>query len=312
MGVFCSSAQPPLSPGRQERYRNPSCTDRSYDVRGPVYVTTTERCVATAMPAGRRLLALGDSYSSGEGAGDDEPDTRTGGNSCHRSANAWPQLVAHERRLRALQSVACSGAVLGDVLDGRSNGEAERKLSQIGRVHGAPDVVTITIGGNDLGFAEVLKKCVVTDCVRAYTRASGDVLDGRIEQLAQRLPDAYRAIQAAAPQARVVVIGYPRLFPDGRPNCAAADTITVAEGDYLNDKVQRANIAILGAARQAGVSAVDVSRALEGGELRCSGRQFLNRVNPQLKIVSGSFHPNADGQERIARAVLAGLAAING
>jgi lysophospholipase L1-like esterase len=167
-------------------------------------------------------------------------------------------------------------------------------------------------GGNDLGFRSVLQKCIVGDCVREFARPSGDVLDRRIEALALALPDAYRTIQAAAPGARVVVVDYPRLFPEGKPNCAAARTISIAEGDYLNAKVQRANIAILGAARQAGVSAIDVSQALKGGELSCSGPQFLNHVTPRLKVLSSSFHPNADGHAQIARTVLAGLAAIDG
>ncbi|WP_028063967.1 SGNH/GDSL hydrolase family protein [Solirubrobacter soli] len=312
MGVFCSSAQPPLSPGNQPRYQSPSCTGKAYDVAGAGYVAADRGCLIAPAPTRGRLLALGDSYSSGEGAGQYEPSSDTSGNSCHRSVNAWPRLVARERHITAMPSLACSGARLSDVLHGRPSGQSERRVSQLSRIGGAPDIITISIGGNDLGFAEVLKSCIATNCVRKYAQPSGDVLDRRIEQLALALPDAYRAIQAAAPGARIVVVDYPRLFPEGKPNCAAAKTITVAEGDYLNEKVERADVAILGAARQAGVSAVDVSRALAGGELSCSGRQFLNRVNPQLKVLSGSFHPNADGQEQIADAVLTGLAALDG
>jgi lysophospholipase L1-like esterase len=159
----------------------------------------------------------------------------------------------------------------------------------------------------------VLEDCIAHDCVRDYHRRSGDRLDQAIDELARRLPTAYRAIQAAAPAARVVVVDYPQLFPDSdprkpTPNCAAQATITPPEGNYLNEKIRRADIAILDAARQADVSAIDVSAALKDGELTCSGTQYLNHANPQLKVLSGSFHPNASGQEKLASAVAAALA----
>ena len=140
-----------------------------------------------------------------------------------------------------------------------------------------------------------VEDCIASNCMADYDRAAGDILDARIDKLAHRLPAAYRAIQAAAPKARVIVVDYPTLFPDAKPNCAALNRITPAEGDYLNRKVQRADIAILDAAHQAGVTGIDISTALNGGELTCSGTQYLNHANPQLKLLSGSFHPNAPG-----------------
>jgi lysophospholipase L1-like esterase len=214
-------------------------------------------------------------------------------------------------------ALACSGAVLNDVLDGRRrSGQPERRRSQIGRISGTPALITITIGGNDLGFSKVLKDCIVSNCIRDYNHASGDDLDRAIDTLARQLPTAYRRLQAAAPAARVAVVDYPELFPDSdpahpTPNCAAEDLITPAEGNYLNDKVQRADVAILDAAHQAGVTAVDVSTALKGGELSCSGTQYLNHTDLHLKVLKGSFHPNAMGQERLAAAVQAALSNLS-
>jgi lysophospholipase L1-like esterase len=138
------------------------------------------------------------------------------------------------------------------------------------------------------------------------------VLDSRIDALAQRLPDVYRAIEAAAPGARLIVVDYPKLFPDSpTPNCAADDLITPAEADYLNGEIERADVAILDSARAAGADAIDVSDALAGGVLSCSGPQYLNPASPQLKLLSGSFHPNATGQEKIAAAVADQLSALS-
>ena len=314
MGIFCASAQPPHSPGQQGRYAHPWCTNTAFDIRKDRFTATpVPRCVAQLVSAGdlkrgSRLLALGDSYSSGEGAGAYEPGTDSRDNTCHRSRNAWPTLLAEQRHLKTLPSIACSGATLTDLLSGRHSSQPERRRSQVGRITGNPDIITVTIGGNDVGFREILVDCMVFDCVADYHRPSGDVIDARIDDLARRLPAAYRAIQAAAPKARVVVVDYPRLFPDAKPNCAALNRITPAEGDYLNRKVQRADIAILDAAREAGVTGIDVSTALAGGELTCSGTQYLNHASPQLKVRSGSFHPKAIGQERLAHAIAIALA----
>jgi lysophospholipase L1-like esterase len=313
MGVFCASAHPPASPGRQDRYAYPWCTNRAYDLRNGAFAEVgVESCAAQVtsdgdLARGSRLLALGDSYSSGEGAGDYEPGSDTDDNTCHRSRNAWPVLLAEQRRLRIQPSLACSGATLTDLMSGRSGGQPERRRSQLSRIAGDANVITVTIGGNDLGFREVLENCIAADCVTTYHRPSGDVLDARIDDLARRLPAAYRAIQAAAPKARVVVVDYPKFFPDAKPNCAALDRISPAEGGYLNDKLHRADIAILDAAREAGVTGIDVSTTLQGGELTCSGTQYVNHATPQLKLLSASFHPNALGQERMARAVATAL-----
>jgi lysophospholipase L1-like esterase len=325
-GVFCSSADPPRSPGQQDRYEHPWCTNGAFDFDGSRFTRATpppcaRKTISTgAAVPGKTLLALGDSYSSGEGAGDYEPGTDTTEDSCHRSRHAWPTLLAEERRLKSLPSLACSGALVGDVLAGRpadQTDQAERQLSQIGRIQGDPDLITITIGGNDLGFAKVLEDCIFHDCVRDYHRPTGDLIDHAIDDLAGQLPDVYDAVQAAAPRARIVVVDYPKLFPDSdpqnpTPNCAARNLITPEEGNYLNREGQRADVAILDAAREAGVSGIDVSTALQGHELTCSGPQFINHVHGQLQLVKASFHPTADGQERIAAAVNARLAALNG
>jgi lysophospholipase L1-like esterase len=323
MGMFCSSAHPPRSPGQQPRYQHPWCTDAAFDLAGEQFTGPgpKPRCVAqtvvSGITPGKRLLALGDSYSSGEGAGDYEPGTDTAANSCHRSRSAWPTLVAEQRRLKATHpALACSGATTTDVLTGRPSGESERMLSQIDRIAGGADVITITLGGNDLGFRSILEHCIALDCVHRYHRPSGDILDGRIDALAPRLTAVYRAIQSAAPGGRLVVVDYPKLFPDSdpndpTPNCAAANQITPAEGNYLNSKIERADIAIVDAARQVGADAVDVSNAFVDGELTCRGKQYVNHANPQLDVVSGSFHPNADGQERLAQVVTQQLAALD-
>ncbi|MBN1527541.1 MAG: hypothetical protein JW895_00650 [Thermoleophilaceae bacterium] len=315
--VFCSASPPPRSPGFQGRYRHPWCATEAVAWRRDRFTRSHPACTgrrptASEITGNERLLALGDSFSSGQGAGSYDPGTNGGGNTCFRSPDAWPQELARRLDLAALPSLACSGAVSRDVRFGRPGGERERRLSQIGRVDGDPGVVTITIGGNDVGFAGVLKDCLLANCVTKYHRPSGDVLEARIAALAERLPGVYEDIRAAAPRARVVVAGYPRLFP-GRErwgaagDCLMRQRISGAEVDYLNALTPALNAAIAGAAKQAGVEFVDVTEAFDRHELRCRGETarttYLQPLQDAISLIPASFHPNAAGHERLAEVV---------
>ncbi|HEX8052099.1 MAG TPA: SGNH/GDSL hydrolase family protein [Thermoleophilaceae bacterium] len=264
--------------------------------RSAIAVAAVLAALAAAPPAGASLVALGDSFSSGEGAPPFEPGH------CHRSPHAWPLVLA--ARLDAPgTSRACSGAVVADVVQ-----------DQIPRVAPGADVLTLTIGGNDLGFAEVLRRCVLADCVRHYARAGRDAIDARVRALRARLPALYRRVRSAAPGAGLVVLGYPRLFPrrPGRFTCAALGAISRAEALYLNAKTAAADRAIRAAARDAGALYVETLDAFDGGEVRCAPRRRY--VNDLTFLRGGvispySFHPTAAGHARLAALALDGLAA---
>ena len=225
MGVICTQTRPPQSPSEQGRYERPWCAvetirlvggdfdlDR-HDKKDCENVKPAERTIRQ----GENLVALGDSFSSGQGAGNYEAGTDGGTNTCYRSPQAWPALVARRLRMHPLPSLACSGAVTEEVLTGRRHREAERELGQIDRVSALePDVVTLTIGGNDARFATVLRHCVFVRCLRDYKRGSRDTVEGYVDEAAARLPAVYEALRVAAPEVPVVVVGYPRLFTQGR------------------------------------------------------------------------------------------------
>jgi lysophospholipase L1-like esterase len=318
-GFICGSDEPPPSPAFQGRYRHPWCAKRAFVFEHETFSRAPAGCpprqpAAGQLAAGDELLALGDSFSSGEGAGSYDPDTNTDGNTCHRSPLAWPVRVAEILELNALPSLACSGAVIADVMEDGHGHEAERRRSQLGRIGGDPKLITISIGGNDTGFADVLGDCVTGDCIEKYDKPSGDVLERRAAEVGDRLPEVYRAIQRKAPGARLVVMGYPRLFPDDARalpvgNCAAADRVSANETAYLNSATRTLNAAIAAAAREAGATFVDVTDAFDGKELRCSGESYMNRLRilPR-RLFKASVHPNASGHARLAEVVAARIA----
>ncbi len=261
----------------------------------------------SATTATTPYVALGDSFSSGEGAPPfDRSTTVSSTNTCHRSSRAWPLLLAG-RSDGDTYSLACSGATLAEVIDSDDRrAERDRRSSQVTRLARIAGVhlVTVTIGGNDIGFAGVLLRCATHfRCDRYYAAHGHDRLRARIDALGARLPALYAAIKRASPVARVVAVGYPRLFPlhPSRVTCAALSSIGPEEVRYLNARTVDLDATIRGAARAAGAGYVDAQDAFAGHAIGCAGAQWVNHL--RLAHPEYSFHPNATGQHRLAEIV---------
>jgi lysophospholipase L1-like esterase len=265
---------------------------------------------ATARPAnaapGDLVVALGDSFSSGEGAPKFEPGSARLGNSCHRSLKSWPRLVA-EARDASFVSYACSGAEIPEVLiSDPDRRQVERRTAQIVRLArlDSVDLVTLTIGGNDAGFADILASCVghisFRPCHYRY-RAGGplDLLD-TIHELRPRLRAVYRRVRKVAP-ADLMVLGYPRLFPADPAERTCVLGFSDDEIRFLNDRTTRFNRMIKRAAHAEGAIFVDVRNAFEGHELRCGKdpNRMVNNIFQRLHR-EFSFHPTVDGYRRLA------------
>jgi lysophospholipase L1-like esterase len=240
-----------------------------------------------------RVAALGDSYSSGEGAGAYE---RSSGG-CHRTARAWPRLLADpDRDVTVVAHLACSGARTAALNSPFKNEPAQ--LTQLAGVRPAPNVVTLTMGGNDIGFADVLADCVAHDCVA----------DGRLDragrELTQAMPavlrGAYTRVQRAAPDAAVVVVGYPRLFPPAEGFTLSCHLLDANERARLNQLAGTLDQVTAAAAAAAGATFVSVLASLRGHEL-CGGDPWIYPID----ILGGQerAHPTARGQQAIAAAV---------
>src|SRR4051794_26656202 len=136
-------------------------------------------------------VALGDSYSAGNGANSTNLNY-----ACNRNTYAYPYQVAAQRG-DALTFVACSGATTADVLN-----------SQVGYLNSGTQLVTMTIGGNDIGFASLIVSCTTIGCQTQIASSSWQITN----TLPAKLDQTYAAIKARAPNARVVILGYPRPF----------------------------------------------------------------------------------------------------
>jgi lysophospholipase L1-like esterase len=225
---------------------------------------------ARAQTVPDQYVALGDSFSSGVGT-----NSYTLSSSCRRGVYAYPWLVAQQRTNTSLTFVACSGADTADVM-----------ASQIQFVNPDTDIVTITIGGNDIGFSNLIVQCTLSDCSAALdsTRASLPNF------LPPRLDTVYSAIKSQAPAARVVVLGYPRMFSS--VGCFGTLGISSTERAKANlladalDQVIGARATSFGFTHQSAIGPFT-------GHAVCSFSPWLNGLN--LFNTVESYHPNRNG-----------------
>ena len=228
---------------------------------------------APAQAAGSTYVALGDSYSSGTGTRSYLAD----GTTCQRSALAYPSLLASSRGY-ALDLRACAGATVPDV-----------SAVQLGALGAGTAYVTLSVGGNDAGFAAVLTECAkpawASSCGAAIDRAEAFIKT----TLPSRLTSLYGAVRARAPQAKVVVAGYPRIFSG--VDCNALTWFSGTEMTRLNATADLLNATTAGLAAKAGFAFSNPTSAFTGHAV-CSSSEWLNGLSSP---VSESYHPNRLG-----------------
>ncbi len=246
------------------------------------------------------LVALGDSFSSGEGTLNYEPS----GERCHRGPDAWPRLLATDSlaadEFDIIGHLACAGAEMHDLYK-VFKGEAPQ-LDELERIAAEAEVelVTVTIGGQDIGFEHLLRECVLLDtsCTnglfwpRMFARIS------RVESHLTKdvLPD----IQARVPaDTRVLLVGYPRLLPEEQAEVTSCGSLRPRERIDLNALAGVIDHRLSQAAENAGAEYVSVLDVLDGHEL-CTADSW---IFPIVDRAPQEGHPIYQGQQAIAEAV---------
>jgi lysophospholipase L1-like esterase len=238
--------------------------------------------IAAEVAAGK-YVALGDSYASGLGAGSYVDDN------CKISSNAYPQLWANDHAPSAFEFVACSGATTSDVL-----------ANQVAALTPDTELVTVMIGGNDAGFADVMTDCNLgsdQSCVDRNAEAQAFAQG----ELPGRLDGVYAEIRNRAPSARVIVVGYPRIYTlDG--DCSAG--LSETKRSAINSSADVLADVISGRSAAAGFEFLDGRTAFAGHEICAPGDDWW--LNSVTFPIEESYHPNAAGQSGY-NAALAGI-----
>ena len=283
---------------------------------------------------GASYVALGDSYSSGEGvtpyfAGTDSPT-----NVCHRSELAYSSLIRAPGQIPTIRSnaesgvpgaawdlLACSGAVTDNVRKGGAppdkgpleSAQLDQTLPGGGMiVDESTDLITITIGGNDALFGPVatlctvLSRCFVFKFFGAFGGATLDeYMNALIPVVGARLRSLYTELRTQAPNAAIFVLGYPQLV-SGR-KCSFAAGLTTEEQLFIRNKTAVLNSAIAGAARAIGVHFVPTEEQFRGHEVCGAQFPWIYGVNAPG---ASKYHPTATGHAAMARALEARISSL--
>lgn len=264
-------------------------------------VAATAALLSSVAPAGARetldYVALGDSAAAGPLIPNQNPNI-----ACLRSDTNYPRIAAARLGAR-LHDVTCSGAKIAD-FSGRQYGFLAPQYDALSR---RTDLVTVTIGGNDMHLVRAALTClnalpepVGFSCADRYTAGGRDELADRVEQVRPRFGQALEEIRRRAPHAEIVVVGYGTyLRPDG---CYPKEPVWARDANYLQATVNRLSAMLRQQASAHGARFVDLAPVSVGHDV-CApvDQKYFEGVVPTS--VAAPLHPNAKGMAAFGRVV---------
>jgi len=262
--------------------------------------------VAQAQTPGR-YVALGDSYSAGPLV----PPQQGVPAGCLRSGSNFPSVVAAGIGAAEFVDVSCSGATTDDFTAAQGVALGSNP-PQLDALTGAEDLVTLTIGGNDVGFADIIQRCALTSPTNLFgaaCRASyGTTLDERIAVAGEKVATALAAIAERSPDATVALVGYPALLPDEGPGCFPVVPFSAGDVAWLRGIEKDLNATLEVRAAAAGATYVDTYTPTIGHDMcQLPGTKWIEGLLPTAP--AAPVHPNALGMQAMGAAVLDALGA---
>jgi GDSL-like Lipase/Acylhydrolase family len=254
-------------------------------------------------------VSLGDSYTAGPLI----PNQNQSPAGCLRSDHNYPHLVAPSLAIPGFRDVSCSGADTGDMTSpqGVSPGPNPPQFDALDL---ATTLVTLGIGGNDIGFSEIVENCsTFTDpfghpCQDHYVVNGQDELSRRIAATAPLVAGVLQGIHARSPRADVFVVGYPAILPDTGNGCWPQMPIAFADVPYLRAKEKELNGMLAAQAAANGATYVDTYAPSIGHDAcQLPTVRWVEPVAPASP--AAPVHPNLQGMQGMASVVLAAIQA---
>lgn len=255
-----------------------------------------------SQPQPEHYVALGDSYTSAPGTG--EPAGSPPG--CDRSRNNYPRLVAAELDPERFTDASCSGATTRDITGSQETADGTNP-PQLNAVKPDTTLVTIGIGGNDVGLVALASQCATgrdqRSCKQRLTEGGTDELATRIERAAASVGRVLERINAKAPDARVVVVGYPAVLPADPKACSPELPYAAEDIAYLHTGLRQLNTVLAEQARRNGAEFADTAEETVGHGI-CAPPDSRWVEGPRSTTGAAPLHPNARGERAMATAVL--------
>jgi lysophospholipase L1-like esterase len=264
---------------------------------------------AAASAGGPRYVSLGDSYTSGPLV----PDLTGKPLGCLRSNHDYPSLVAAAIGTSSFTDVSCAGADTTNMTGPEWVGLGTNP-PQLNALTSATTLVTLGIGGNDIGFSDIVLVCAalsLTDpfgapCKRHYTSGGTDRLARAVAQTGPKVGAVLAAIHRRAPAARVLLVGYPVILPNTGRGCWPLVPFAFGDVPYLRALEQQMNRVLASEAGAHRATYVNTYTDSIGHDL-CQGprTRWIEGIVPTSP--AAPVHPNGPGEKAMARQVLAAL-----
>jgi lysophospholipase L1-like esterase len=251
-------------------------------------------------------VGLGDSYTAGPVI----PVQQTNPTGCLRSDHNYPHLVALSLSGSVLNDVSCSGATTDNMTQSQSvqGGSNPPQFNALGP---SIQAVSLTIGGNDIGFVSIAENCSSpvnsgTPCQNKYVINGDDTIADRIFATAPKVGAVLQGIHDRSPKAKVFVLGYLDILPDSGVGCYPQMPITDGDVPYMRDKEKQLN-AMLAFMTAANNDIYVDTYAQSIGRDACQ-LPTVRWVEPVVPVnPAAPIHPNGAGMQASASMLVAAM-----
>ena len=270
-----------------------------------VVVALVALFAATTGARAANYVSLGDSYTAGPLI--PNPVLPLG---CLKSSNNYPRLAAPSIGL-TLRDPSCSGAKTDHTTQQQNVDPDGPNPPQFNSLDAETTVVSLTFGGNDIGFSEVAQSCITLNpfsspCKNKYASGGKDQLAERIAATAPKVAAVLQGIQARSPSAEIYVLNYPAIFPETGSGCWPQMPISFSDAPYLRSTQQKLNAMLATQAAANGATLVNWYQASIGHDA-CKGSS-TRWVEPLVPgELAAPIHPNKAGMKGAANVLVAAV-----
>jgi GDSL-like Lipase/Acylhydrolase family len=260
--------------------------------------------ILAATASAASYVSLGDSYAAGPFILN--PALPLG---CLKSDHNYPHLAAPS--IGPLRDPSCSGAKTDDMTNPQSIEIDGPNPPQFNSLEASTEVVSLTIGGNDIGFSEIAQSCITLNpfsspCKDKYDPGGHDQIAERIAATAPKVAAVLQGIHARSPSARVFVVNYPAIFPETGNGCWPQMPVSFKDAPYLRAKEQELDAMLATQAAANGATLVDWYAASIGHDAcKSSSVRWVEPLVPNNP--AAPIHPNLHGMEGAAAALVAAV-----
>jgi lysophospholipase L1-like esterase len=248
-------------------------------------------------------VALGDSYTAGPLIATQQP-TPLG---CLKSDHNYPHLLAQTLQVTTFRDASCSGATTANMTSPQ-NVTPGPNPPQFDSLDANTQLVTLGIGGNDVGFFDILVHCFSptpngTPCQDQFVMGGNDQISNRITATAPKVAAVLQGIHTKSPQAQVLLVAYLAILPESGPGCYSQLPFTPGDVPYLRAKEKEMNAMLAQQAAANNATFIDAYTPSIGHDA-CQPpcRRWVEPLVPASP--AAPVHPNLLGMVGTAAAVL--------